>query len=179
MTVSKKRVGLTLLAALSIWAPSGRLAGQEPRSPIDALLSYVEKDVRVVVPPEMRPYEIGRLFLRVDARIPERILGSVGQGVLERHPVEMVHDTIRAIDMLVKGPGASAHVRDDGVYVSIGAVDRVSQGALAITFAYFVTTRRPGSGPVVCLEERRLVLIPPRAGNADWEVVEAKRLGGC
>jgi hypothetical protein len=140
----------------------------------------VEEDVRTVVPPEMRPYEIGRLFLRVDARIPERgVLGSVGQGVLERLPLELVNDTIRWIDMLVTGPGASAHVRDDGVYVSIGAVEREAPGGLAITFAYYVTSRRPGGGPNVCLEERRIVLRPPLAGNAGWDVVEAKRLGGC
>jgi hypothetical protein len=140
----------------------------------------VEEDVRTVVPPEMRPYEIGHLFLRLDARKPQHgALGSVGQGVLERVPLELVSDTITWIDMLVTGPGGSAHVRDEGVYVSIGAVDQEAQGAIAITFVYYVTTRRPGLGPKVCLEERRIELRQPRVGKTGWEVVEARRLGGC
>src|SRR5687768_12596145 len=109
MTVSTMRAGLVFVVAWSTMAGAGEtLFAQEPRSPIDALLNHVEEDVRMVVPPEMRPYKIGRLFLRVDARIPDRaVLGSVGQGVLARFPVELVNDTIRWTDMLITGPGAS------------------------------------------------------------------------
>jgi len=181
MALSTKRAVLVLFVAVGTLAQPDHLLAQEPHSPIDALLTFVEEDVRTVVPPEMRPYEIGRLFLKMDARKPEHgALGSVGQAVLERVPLEFVSDTIRWTDMLVIGPGGSAHVRDDGVYVSIGAVDNEAQGALAITFLYYVTTRRPGwRGPRVCLEERLIVLRHPRVGNAGWEVVEARRLGGC
>ena len=89
MTVSTRRAGLIYLVAWSTVAGVGEtLFGQELRSPIDALLGYVEQDVRMVVPPEMRPYKIGRLFLSVDARIPERgVIGTVGQRILERFPV--------------------------------------------------------------------------------------------
>jgi hypothetical protein len=175
------RAGLVFLVASSTVAGIGQpVSGQEPRSPIDALLEYVEQDVRAVVPRDMRPYKISRLFLSVSARIPERgVLGSVGRGIRERFPVELVNDTITWNDMLVTGPGASARVRDDGVYVSIGAVDKAAQGMLAISFAYYVTTQRPGQRPAVCLEERRIVLAPPRAPIPDWKVAESKWVGGC
>ena len=180
MTMATKQAVLVLLVALGALGRPHHLLAQGPRSPIDALITFVEEDVRVVVPPEMRPYELGRLFLRLDARLSESgDLGTVGQGVLEGVPIELVSDTIRWTDMLVTGPGRSAHIRDDGVYVSIGAVEEGAQGALAITFVYYVTIRRPGRASAVCLEERRVVLTPPRGGVAGWEVAEARRLGGC
>src|SRR5688500_3050900 len=154
MIISTKRVCLVFLLAgitlVGLGEPllgqeSGRPIGKEPQSPIDALLGYVETDAPMSLPPELRPYKVGRVFLSVNAQIPERsVLGSVGQGVLGRLPVELMNDTIRWNHMLVTGPGAAAHVRHDGVYVWIGAVDREAQGTLAVRFSYYVTMRLPG-----------------------------------
>jgi hypothetical protein len=136
MIPSLMRPGLILLAAVSCATASGHLPAPPARSPLDALLAFVQEDVRTVVPSEMRPYEIGRLFLRADSRAPERnALGSIGQDVVDRLHVEIVDDTMHLEHMMVRLPGGGAHIREEGVYVSVGTVELEAPDTLAITFA--------------------------------------------
>ena len=185
MTISRKRAGLILLVALSTWARSDHLLGQERPSPIGAVVAFVEEDVRTTVPREMRPYDIGRMFLRVGPGVSGRgALGRLDQQNLERLGVALVE--VDRSEMLLAGEGGQ-YVRDDGVYVVINSVDREKDGrvdqpeaALAIKFSYYVTFRWPGKGPpMICFHEWRIVVRPTGAGEEGWEVVEARRLGIC
>lgn len=179
MITSAVRAGLVLLVALSASARPDHLLGQESRSPMDALLTFVEEDVRRGVPREMRPYEVGRLFLRLDAQISDRnAIGPVEHGAARDIPVTLLDDTVKFSDMVVRSP-TGAHVRDNGVYVTVHSVDKEADGVLAVTFAYYVTLRQTGRQPTVCWEERRITLRPSPMEGAGWEVLEAKRLGGC
>ncbi|MGH7468787.1 MAG: hypothetical protein ACRENP_12590 [Longimicrobiales bacterium] len=94
MTVSGKRAALLLLVASSTWAPSDYLIGQEPRGAIDVLFTFVREDARKAVPPEMRPYNIRRMFLMVSRNAPGRdALGPLDKRNLERLGVTLVDDT--------------------------------------------------------------------------------------
>lgn len=180
MLVLVKQAGVVLLVVLSTLSSSNHLAGQERGGPIDVLMTFVREDVRKSVPPEMKPYNIRGMFLRV---IPEAArnsaLGSLEKENLSRLGVALVDDTARMLVHDQVGSGGS-YVRDDGVYVTVSSVDKVEQGGLAVTFSYFVTYRRPGERPKICLQEKRLMLRPSGAGGgAGWEISEVKSIGHC
>src|SRR5262245_19526631 len=124
MTVSTARVGLVLLLAWCTFAPSDQLSGQEPRGPIDLLLDFVRDHVRTNVPPEMRPYQITRMFLRVGPRaLGSGLLGSLEKQNLERRGVTLLEDTVKTEPawaggvIVLDSVKGSANVRDDGLYV--------------------------------------------------------------
>jgi hypothetical protein len=118
-------------------------------------------------------------------------LGSLDKRNLERLGVTLVDnkpgpapkawaDTAAGVLVLASAAQGGSYVRDDGVFVVISSVDRVDHagrpGALAITFHYYVTSRKTGRAPVICFEEWRVVLAP---GGAGWEIVQTRTLGHC
>lgn len=184
MAMSGKRASLLLLAALSTSAGLVHLVGQERRSSIGALLEFVREDVRRQVPPEMKPYDVGPIFLNVEPGASERDpLAALEQPDLERLGVTLVSDW-HWTDVLLDDGAGGHHVRDDGVYVSVSSIKREdatdqSEVALEIRFEYYVTFRRPGRSPGICVLEWRIVQRPPASGDERWEVVEAENLGVC
>ena len=182
MIVSTKRAGLVLLASLSTWARADHLLGQDRPSPLRAVVAFVREDVPKTVPPEMKPYEVGPVFLKVNPVDSERdLLGPLEPRNLERLGVTLVDDHWR--ELLVASDGGR-QVRDGGVYIVISSVNREkdgrvgrSEGALTVEFSYYVTFRRPGKNSVVCLQEWRVALRPVAEGDQSWEVAEATRLG--
>jgi hypothetical protein len=184
MIAAWKRAPLVLLLSVSPWAQPDYLLGQERPSPLGAVVAFVREYVPTTVPPEMRPYEVGPVFLKVTPVGSERdALGLRERRDAERLGVTLVEE--RWIDMLVASEGGH-QVRDDGVHIVVASVDRrdggrvgQSEGALAIEFSYYVTFRRPGRNPVVCLEEWEVVLTPVAEGDKGWEVAEANKVGHC
>jgi hypothetical protein len=184
MTASRKRAGLLLLVPVSVWAPSDHLLGQERPSPLGAIVAFVREYVPKTVPREMRPYEVGTVFLKVNLVDSERdLLGPLEPPSVERLGVTLVDDDW--MEMLVASEGGH-RVRDDGMHIVVGSVSRENDGpegradgALTVEVAYFVTFHRSGRNPVVCLEEWRVGLRPVAEGDQGWEVAEAIQLGFC
>jgi hypothetical protein len=192
MILSKRRAGLVLFVALSTWARSDHLVGQERRGPVDVLLTFAREKARMAMPPETRPDNISRTFLKVGPGISGRdALGSLDKRHLERLGVTLVDnklgsapkawaDTAAGVLVLASAAQGGSYVRDDGVFVVISSVDRVDHadrpGALAIAFHYYVTFRETGRAPVICLEEWRVVMAP---GGTDWKIVDTRTLGHC
>lgn len=197
MSISKKRAGLVLLVALSMWTPSGHVVGQELRGPIDVLFAFVREKVAVAVPPEQRPYDPARMFLRVGRGVSDRsVLGPLEKRNLGRLGITLADDKADAsilnsinaayvrddgdkADVLVFDSVSGAYVRDDGVYVVIRSADRADRGALAIGFDYYVTSRQSGRKSSLCYEEWRIVLRPADRRDGGWQIGETDKLGHC
>lgn len=162
------------------------LLGLRHSSPIGALITFVREDVRRQVPPEMKPYEVGLIFLKVQSGASARDpLASLDHSDLQRLDVMLVNDW-HWTDVLIEDAMGGNHVRDEGVYVSVSSIKRIdstdpSEEALEMTFNYYVTFRRPGRRPGICLLEWRIEVVQKALGPGEegWEVVETKNLGIC
>src|SRR5690606_21523193 len=116
LPLMSRAVQMLLAASLSIGG--SELYAQQARSPLDALLLFVERDAPMAVHPDTRPDRIARVFLRLGLVAREReALGSVSQEIADRLGVEIVDDTTRFEHMMVRLPHGGAHVREEGVFV--------------------------------------------------------------
>lgn len=185
MTISIKRAAVALVLTSGTWGLPSHVVGQAPTGPIGALLTFVREDVRRSVPPEMRPYEVGRLFVSVSSEARARdALGTLEERQAEGLGVTLVEHSMDAGLLLEDERGQ--YVRDDGLWVAIGSVDDAGddladhpEDALAITLSYFVTYRRPATRSMVCLVSWRIVVRPTDKDGSGWEVVETRRKGTC